>query len=455
MRNSLLALAAIAALCASCSGKQEKNPVLTIEGGQIQGVELSEGVTVYKGIPYAAPPTGENRFKAPQSVVPWQGVKVMDTFGAIAPQPGNSPGTFYGDEFYWEGTPEQSEDCLYLNVWAPSKTLGKTDAKLPVAMWIHGGAYMNGYGYEVTMDGTKWAERGVIMVTINYRLGTLGFLSHPDLTAEQGASGNYGTMDQAAAIKWIHDNIAQFGGDPSNITILGQSAGAMSVKTLMISPLSKNLISKAIIQSGGGIGLRSMAPVEGTPQSVYDEQGKAIMDNAGLTDLAAIRSASTETIFGATNKFMADGKGFVMLSPHNDKNVLPEDFDHALYDGSMAKIPVMIGYNKDDMGILAGESVDRFCAVRDSLGFPVYEYEFLRNLPGDDEDPSKDSGAFHSAELWYMFGTLDNSWRPFTEADHALSDEMVDAWTSFCKSGNPGWDAYKHDKPYKKLFDVK
>ena len=455
--KKIVLFTAVAALLCSCGGskKADPNPVLDVEGGQIQGVVLNSDVTVYRGIPYAAAPTGENRFKAPQPVVPWEGVKVMDTFGAIAPQPGNAPGTFYGDEFYWEGTPEESEDCLFLNVWAPSKTLGNPDAKLPVAMWIHGGAYMNGYGNEVTMDGTAWAERGVIMVTINYRLGTLGFLSHPDLTAEQGASGNYGTMDQAAALRWIYKNIAQFGGDPSNITILGQSAGAMSVKTLMISPLSRHLVAKAIIQSGGGIGLKSMAPIEGTPQSVYDEQGKAIMDNAGLPDIASIRAASLETVYGASGKFSADGKGFVMLSPHADKNVLPEDFDHALYSGSMAKIPVMIGYNKDDMGILAGESVDRFCAVRDSLGFPVYEYEFLRNLPGDDDDPSKDSGAFHSAELWYMFGTLDKSWRPFTEADHVLSDEMVDAWTSFCKTGNPGWDAYKHDKPYKKLFDVK
>ena len=435
-------LAAALVALASCS---EKNPVLSVAGGQIQGVLTdSSQVMVYKGIPYAAAPVGALRWQAPQPVTPWEGVKVCDTFGPIAWQPGNAPGTFYGDEFYWEGTPEQSEDCLYLNVWAPAGSVGKPGAKLPVAMWIHGGAYMNGYGYEVTMDGDAWARRGVILVTINYRLGTLGFLSHPALTAEQGQSGNYGTMDQIAAMQWIHDNIAQFGGDPANITILGQSAGAMSVKTLLISPLSRNLVAGDIIQSGGGIGLKGLSPDNAIPQSTYDALGKDVMDNAGLTSLEAMRTAPAEEVYKISGWF----------SPHNDGKVLLEDFDHALYDGSMAPVPVMIGYNKDDMGMLAGESVDRFCAVRDSLGFPVYEYEFLRELPSDEAHPASNAGAFHSAELWFMFGTLKNSWRPFTAADYALSARMLDAWTSFCKTKNPGWDAYKHDKPFKKAFDI-
>ena len=435
-------LAAALVALASCS---EKNPVLSVAGGQIQGVLTdSSQVMVYKGIPYAAAPVGALRWQAPQPVTPWEGVKVCDTFGPIAWQPGNAPGTFYGDEFYWEGTPEQSEDCLYLNVWAPAGSVGKPGAKLPVAMWIHGGAYMNGYGYEVTMDGDAWARRGVILVTINYRLGTLGFLSHPALTAEQGQSGNYGTMDQIAAMQWIHDNIAQFGGDPANITILGQSAGAMSVKTLLISPLSRNPVAGAIIQSGGGIGLKGLSPDNAIPQSTYDALGKDVMDNAGLTSLEAMRTAPAEEVYKISGWF----------SPHNDGKVLLEDFDHALYDGSMAPVPVMIGYNKDDMGMLAGESVDRFCAVRDSLGFPVYEYEFLRELPSDEAHPASNAGAFHSAELWFMFGTLKNSWRPFTAADYALSARMLDAWTSFCKTKNPGWDAYKHDKPFKKAFDI-
>ena len=451
MKKKLAALSHLIVLTACTAG----NPVITVSGGKIQGIPSENpGITVFKGIPYAAPPVGGLRWQAPQPVVPWEGVRTCDTFGPIAWQPGNAPGTFYGDDFYWEGTPEPSEDCLYLNVWSPAKTVGKPEAGLPVALWIHGGAFMNGYGYEVTMDGDEWAKRGVILVTINYRLGTFGFLSHPDLTAEQGQSGNYGTMDQIAALRWVHDNIPAFGGDPSRITVFGQSAGAMSVKNLLVSPLSRDLMAGAVIQSGGGVGLRSLSPTEGIPQSLYDGQGKALMDHAGLTGLSLMREASAETVFAASGKYSADGKGWVRLSPHIDGKVLTESFDEALYDGSMAPVPVMIGYNKDDMGGLAGAPVDRFCAVRDSLGFPVYEYEFLREPPTDEAHPNSAAGAFHSAELWYMFGTLSRSWRPFTEADYALSERMLDAWTAFCRDGNPGWDAYKHEKPCKQVFDI-
>ena len=431
---------------AACTGK---NPVLTVSGGKVQGVLTdSTQVMVYKGIPYAAAPVGDLRWQAPQPVPAWDGVKVCDTFGPIAWQPGNPPGTFYGDEFYWEGTPEQCEDCLYLNVWAPAKTLGKKKAKLPVAMWIHGGAYINGYGYEVTMDGDAWAKRGVILVTINYRLGVFGFLSHPELTAEQGQSGNYGTMDQIAALQWVHDNIAQFGGDPDNITIFGQSAGAMSVKTLLVSPLSRDLMAKAIIQSGGGISTRGLGS-DAAPQAFYDDMGKQLMDAGGLTDLAKMRAASAKTVYD-----ISDAAGHRIRSPHIDGKVITEGFEQAFFDGSIAQVPIMIGYTKDDMGGLAGESVKRFCTARDSLGCKVYEYEFKRNPPGDDDDPEKDPGAFHSSELWYMFGTLKNSWRPFTEDDYELSEKMLDAWTAFCRDGNPGWHRFHYDHPYKHNFDV-
>ena len=313
---------------------------------------------------------------------------------------------------------------------------------------------MNGYGFEVSMDGDKWAERGVILVTINYRLGTFGFLSHPELTAEQGQSGNYGTMDQIAALRWVHDNIAAFGGDPDRITIFGQSAGAMSVKNLLTSPLSRGLFAGAIIQSGGGIGLRLLSPTELVSQDFYDLQGKELMDFAGYPDLAAMRSAPAADILSAADKYAAAGNRGIRMAPHIDGKVLTQTFDEALYGSTLAPVPVMIGYTKDDMGGLAGGPVDRFCAIRDSLGFPVFEYEFLRELPCDDAHPDSDQGAFHSAELWYMFGTLSHSWRPFTEGDYRLSEEMLDAWTAFCREGNPGWEAYKHDKPYKQEFDA-
>ena len=449
MKNNALLLV-FAIVMISC-----QNNTITVTGGKLQGVpSVKEGVTVFKGIPYAAPPMGELRWQEPQPAQAWEGVKTCDKFGPIEWQPGNAPGTFYGDEFYWEGTPEQSEDCLYLNVWAPTKAVGHPASKLPVAMWIHGGAFLNGYGYEVTMDGDEWAARDVILVTINYRLGTFGFLSHPELTEEQGQSGNYGLMDQIAALRWVRDNIAQFGGDPSNITVFGQSAGAMSVKNLLISPLSKDLLAKAIIQSGGGLSTRGLSPAAGVPQSHYDELGRDMMETAGLNSLSEMRAASASDIEDVTGKYVAAGKKWVLLSPHIDGYSLVKTFDDALFDGSMAGVPIMIGYNKDDMASLAGASVDRFCSVRDSLGFPVFEYEFLRELPTDDAHPASAAGAFHSAELWYMFGTLHRSWRPFTEDDDDLSARMLDAWTSFCRSGNPGWQAYKHDAPFKQLFDI-
>ena len=441
------------ALLVSCS---VKDPILSVEGGKVQGIpDESCKVVVFKGVPYAAPPVGELRWKAPAPVVPWEGIRLADTFSPIAPQQGNPPGTFYGDEFYWEGTPAQSEDCLYLNVWAPASSIGKPRRKLPVAMWIHGGAYVNGYGHEVTMDGTEWARRGVILVTINYRLGVLGFLTHPLLSDEQGGhSGNYGTMDQIAALRWIRDNIAQFGGDPDNITIFGQSAGAMSVKTLCESPLCRGLISGAIIQSGGGIS-GVMQPLT-YPEAYYEMVGKAVMDEGGFDTLEKMREASYEDLYAAQVSYMTSGKGRATFSPHVDGVVVTDDFGNAAIRGTIADIPYLIGYNKDDMGMLAGDSVHRFCAVRDSLGgAPVFEYEFLRNLPGDDDDPAKDPGAFHSAELWYTFGTLDRSWRPFTKQDHALSEEMLDAWTSFCREGDPHWTSYTRSNPYRKEFDIR
>ena len=371
---------------AACTAKL---PVVKVEGGLLQGVPSEDpSVIVFKGIPYAAPPVGELRLQPPQDVIPWEGVRECSAFSAIAPQPGNARGTFYGEEFYWMPQPEQSEDCLYLNVWAPARTVGKTSAALPVAMWIHGGAFVNGYGFEVSMDGDKWAQKDVILVTINYRLG-------------ENAAGNLNILDQIKALEWINKNIAQFGGDPSNVTIFGQSAGGMSVRTLLISPLAKGLFAKAIIQSGGGMGL--------------------------------------------------DQLGSILTSaPQVDGNVVPEPFDKAVMDGTIADIPIMTGYTSDDLPFFKEESVGAFCALRDSLGTaPVYEYEFTRDLPGEDKDvPDNLPGAFHSAELWYVFGTLGRSWRPFTDEDYALSEEMVSAWTDFCKTGSPGWPEY----PFKKVF---
>lgn len=429
----------------SCSGDKLIDTV-TVEGGQLQGV-LTENpdVMIFKGVPYAAPPVGDLRWALPQPVIPWEGVKVCDTFGAPATQGGRRPGSFYYIEFQPEPLPPTSEDCLFLNIWAPAKSVGHKDAKLPVAFWIHGGAYAGGCGNDVAFDGEAWVERGVILVTINYRLGLLGFFSHPELTAENGwgGSGNQGIYDQLAALKWVYNNIEQFGGDPSKITIMGQSAGAGSVKTLVSSPLTKGLVSKAIIQSGGGVGggIMGGGPAR-SPQS-YDEQGLATMERAGFASLKEMRAADIKNVPGG------------MGGTHVDGNLITMSFDEATYNNALLDIPIMIGSNGDDISDMR-EGVNRFCAVRDSLGNkPTYDYFFDRKLPGDD------AGAFHSAELWYMFNTLGRSWRPFTDGDFALSEKMMDCWANFVKYGNPNgdgvngeWKPYTRQNPFVELFDV-
>ena len=402
-----------------------QTPVLEITGGQVRGVETATaGVDLYKGIPYAAPPVGDLRWKAPQPVV----VK----------------------EFYQEGDPMRSEDCLYLNVWTPAS--GKTDAKLPVAFWIHGGAFMGGFGYEKEFDGEAFARRGVVLVTINYRLGLLGFMAHPALSkeSEHGVSGNYGLLDQIAALDWVRENIAQFGGDPDNITIFGQSAGAMSVRCLLASPLTKGKIARAIIQSGGGLdGIDSDDTL-----ADYEKIGEGVFGDVSAEEL---RSLTTQQIQEAYGNWMAKQKGFRLLSPMIDGYALTANLKNATRAGSIPSIPYMLGGTEDDMGIFkTGQShYDFSLEIAKHDIRPAYIYHFARPLPGDD------SGAFHSSELWYVFGTLQRAWRPFTAGDYDLSNLMLDYWTNFMKNGDPNgaglerWEPYTTSTPYVRVFDVK
>ncbi|MCI2109266.1 MAG: carboxylesterase family protein [Bacteroidales bacterium] len=440
---------ALAAAVSSCS---QGNPVLSISGGKILGVPSdSAGVLVYKGIPYAAPPVGDLRWKKPQPVPSWDTVMVADHYGHIAMQDALDPSSFYVKEFYQDGLPAMGEDCLYLNVWAPAKTVGKTDAGLPVAMWIHGGAFDHGWGNEITMDGDAWASRGVIMVTINYRVGIFGFFSHPELSAEgEGASGNYGIYDQIAALKWIKNNIVQFGGDPSNITILGQSAGGMSVRTLVASPASRDLMAHAIIQSGGGVTDGGIFPHQEQYDSIgieFSEYAKASLglrtpsssiepsEYARASSLKELRAVPADQLLQLGDRFLEYKNHRLRFSPHSAGDI-NTDFSKAVIDRAVADIPYMIGSTSGDMAGLAGQPIERFCNLRDSLSEkPVYCYVFERDLPGD--APEQNHGAFHSSELWYMFGTLKNAWRPFTKGDYELSARMVDSWTNFAKYGDP------------------
>lgn len=429
-------------ILASCSSGAVKT-----ESGLVSGVPSADGVVVFKGIPYAAPPVGDLRWKAPEKPQPWDGVRVCDDFGNAAIQFPSEEGSFYWHEYYTEGHAPYSEDCLTLNIWAPS---AKRPGKYPVAVFFHGGAFQSGWSFEKEFDGDEWAKRGVILVTVNYRLGPLGFLCSPQLIEEnpEGA-GNYGLMDQIASLEWVRDNIAAFGGDPGNVTIFGQSAGAISVQCLSCSPKAKGLFHKAIIQSGG------FSPdflLGVLPQQMLAGTGSLLAETLGVTSLEEMRSIDASRILEVGTAMPVIGKLPLRWWPTIDGTVNTKTFWQAVTDGTIADIPYMVGGTADDM-LGLGEGMDYFAAARAAKSDkPVFVYKFNRELPGEIQ-----AGAFHSAELWYVFGTLDRSSRPFVQADYELSAMILDCWTSFAKTGDPGngWQKWSQEDPdYCHIFDI-
>lgn len=434
--------------------------------GRSRGVE-KDGYVVFKGIPYAKPPVGELRWKAPEEKEAWDGIYEADRFSGRGVQDGERCVGFYDKEFY--GNPEydvpDSEDCLYLNIWMPEHGEG---GKLPVAFWIHGGAFLGGYGSEMEFDGEAYAKRGVILVTFNYRLNVFGFLAHPWLSAEngQGISGNYGILDQIAALKWVYENIEAFGGDRGNITVMGQSAGAMSVQTLVSSELVGNMAAKAILQSGGsyGNGLHRDMPLK--EAFTY---GESFVRYTGAKDLKELRAMPAKELMEPLRRMLeetaASGLGLVFI-PNIDGYVLKQGYYDTIDRKKILDIPYMLGSNKDDImmtdedrkagrkGMLYEGCMAFSHKMEELYGRPSYVYYFTRQLPGDS------AGAFHSAELWYMFGTFGRCWRPLTEADACLSVRMLDYWTNFMKKGNPNgeglpeWKACSREEPFIMKFDV-
>lgn len=440
-------------------------------GGLILGKEEVDHI-VYKGIPYGQPPVGKLRFKAPVEVEPWEGVLEATTFKNSATQRIREKGSFYEKEFYSDPKfyVPMTEDCLYLNIWTPKE---KSDQKRPVAVWIHGGAFLSGAGTEMEFDGAAYAKRDIILVTINYRLGAFGFLCHPRLSEESAhhVSGNYGILDQIAALKWVHEHIEAFGGDPSNVTVFGQSAGAMSVQTLVCSPLTKGLIHKAIMQSGGGYHnpLNNNLTLEGAysiGESMFEALGIESKEEGSLEKLQV---CTTQEIFEATGQVltskMKEHSG-LPFTPVIDGYVLKDAIDQIIEKGEHLDIPYLIGSNSEDITInkedvhspetsLLHKANISLAQINEKHNRTLnYVYYFKRQLPGDD------AGAFHSAELWYMFGTMKRCWRPFTEADYKLSEEMLNYWCDFIKTGNPNalereeWKPFKEEAPYFKEFDI-
>lgn len=425
---------------------------VTTQYGKVEGIQ-ENGYTVFKGIPYAKPPVGDLRWREPKEPDPWEGIYKADSFPCKSMQE-SLPSPFYDKEFRNTGafSVAASEDSLYLNIWTPAGNAGEN---LPVIFYIHGGAFMGGHGGEMEFDGESYCKKRTILVTINYRLNIFGFLAHPWFVEEDEhhVAGNYGILDQIAALKWVYHNIRSFGGDPDNITIMGQSAGAMSVQTLISSPLTGNMIAKAIMQSGGGYdnGMNDDMKMEDALS-----YGQTFVELTGARSVEELRNKTPEELFAALKPFMGEmmksGKGLV-FKPNIDGYVLEEYYDRLTEKGAVKQIPYLLGSNKNDIFI---EKSDADAGLESKLyqgcihfshklqqagQDPAYVYFFKRQLPGDD------AGAFHSAELWYMFGTLGRCWRPLTEEDHTLSDSMVDFWINFSRTGNPDPDGNTIWKP--------
>ncbi len=439
--------------------------IVKTKNGLMEGVR-EDGCIVFKGVPYAMAPTGENRWKAPKPVQPWKGTFKADHFGNRCAQMERLDDAsmytkeFYKDEIY--ATPI-SEDGLYLNLWVPDKAY---DRHLPVAFYIHGGAFMGGCGHELEFRTNAYAKKDVILVTINYRLGVFGFFAHPWLAAEDGAAcGNYGIMDQIAALDWVRENISAFGGDPENITIFGQSAGCMSVQTLLSTPYAKGKFAKAILQSGAGYPVIIQREVTLEDAFTY---GERVVSEAGAGSLEELRKVPTERFYEIQGKIMMElmmaGKGLA-FTPVLNGTFRTAPYDELTRNGLTTDVPTMIGSTKNDITVSASEikkgysRFQEYCKgwalEMEKVGHkPSYVYFFTRDLPGDD------AGAFHSSELWYMLGTLKSCWRPMTEGDYDLSERMVSYWTNFMKNGDPNgaglplWPSCTKAEPFEMVLDV-
>ena len=397
---------------------------VTVEGGALAGrVDSASRVLVFEGIPYAAPPVGELRWRAPKAAPSWKGVRQASQLGHNCMQ--HQP--------YPDITPDvagKSEDCLYLNVWTQS-----TDGRRPVMVWIHGGGFFAGFGGEERHNGGPLARKGAVVVTINYRLGAFGFMAHPGLAAESPdhSSGNYGLLDQIAALQWVQRNIARFGGDPSRVMIFGESAGAMSVGTLIGSPLAKKLFHRAILESGTGTRLmQSRRDAEAAGLRLAQALGVTATDAAAA---ARLRAVPADSLLAAAVR-LAPNPGTPIFFPSIDGRVLPRPVDSAIVSGSANLVPIIVGSNADESQEVFGAPSRSLARLVTSKGGKAYVYLYTR--VGDDS-VSRRMGAYHSSEITFVFG------RPaplqpvagHTAYDSTLADAMSDYWVAFATSADP------------------
>ncbi len=473
---------------------QSPAPRVKTTNGLLEGVAEASGIHSFKGVPFAAPPVGNLRWKEPQPAQNWTGVRKADKFGPRAMQR-----PIFGDmNFRSDGV---SEDCLYLNVWTPAKS---PKEKLPVLVYFYGGGFAAGDGSEPRYDGENMATKGIVTITVNYRLTVFGFLAHPELTAESPhrASGNYGYMDQTAALRWVQQNITAFGGDPKRVTIAGESAGSVSVSAQMVSPLAKNLIAGAIGESGSLLGTLSPSPLADA-----EKTGAAFAKLAGANSLAELRAMSASDVLAATAK-----PGAPWFSGNLDGYFLPKSAFDIFAAGEQAHVPLLVGWNSEESNARAilGSSPptaenyaaairkiypdhaddvlkhypattedevlqaatdlasDRFIGLStwrwadlqsQTGGKPVYRYFYARPRPsmtaamgnatpglaggvvkgtGSTQPAPPSRGAAHSAEIEYAMGNLPGNkifdWKP---EDYKVSEVMQNYFARFIKTGNP------------------
>ncbi|NKC00203.1 MAG: carboxylesterase family protein [Pseudomonadales bacterium] len=452
--------------------------------GELQGAMVTEEIAVFRGIPYAAAPVAEKRWKAPQAPETWRDVRDATAFSDSCIQP-----TFTSNYVWRRADFAVSEDCLYLNIWAKQNT-----DNLPVMVWFHGGAHTSGQGHSKIFDGTTLAEHDVVLVSINYRLGALGFLAHPWLSEESAhdSSGNYGLSDKISALNWVRDNIAQFGGNPDNITIFGQSAGSQSVCSLMASPLAQGLFHKAIGQSAACVGPAPQRDPAGL------ERGEKLVDLLGATSLETLRNVPPEDILNATEASGWTNDSRIVI----DGWVLPEAQIETFRAGRQSPVPLMLGCLADEGVNLFPVNADltddqlaeylsrtlgdqataikaayaaehkqspgtaqhaiatdlfmafamrRWAEYQVAVDQPTYLY-FMDHIPPAfhlymPEDPKLETpegprhAAYHSGDLAYVFGNVDKVGLDWTPEDRALSDLMVNYWTNFARTGDPNGDA--------------
>jgi para-nitrobenzyl esterase len=468
----------LAALLATAAQAQSAGLRVRVEGGLIEGIPAAPGSAVqsFRGVPFAAPPVGPLRWREPQPVPRWTGVRAATQFGARCMQLPLFPDMAFR-------SPGMSEDCLTLNVWTPADL--KRHAHLPVLVYVYGGGFQAGDASERRYDGAYLAAHGIVVVTVNYRLGAFGFMALPELTAEspRHASGNYGLLDQAAALAWVKRNIAAFGGDPARITIGGESAGSMSVSGLMASPLTRGLIAGAIGESGALMGM--LAPM---PREAAEQQGRRFAQTLGVATLADLRAVPADRLLAAQG-----GTKDFHFSPDVDGYFLPEPPTVTFAEGRAAHVPLLAGTNSQeasyqglfraDPPILANYKaalVRQFGAKADQVadaypvtqeadvipvasdlasdqwiawptwkwfdlqrrsGAPSYYYQYRRVRPralADTSGALSQWGATHSAEIEYAFGDLDvNPAYGWTDEDRRVSATMSGYWINFVKSGNP------------------